>query len=237
MPPRSAVKFADGSDDHLRILAIPFGGPLPGGVNGKDTDGEFFTPRTDLCLDWFPDQRPLLYDHGMDDGPGLSVIGRVEMKSLATDDAGHWVEAQLDRRNKYYQHIKQLIARDALNGSTGALPYLVRTAKDGEILRWPWVEQSLTPIPANLYSKVSVGETAKHYKSAGIPLVLSDAALAEAHALFQLLRTGDAGDGAGRKAGRVLSKANEDKVRSAIADLQAVLQSLGIDPEELQGAT
>ena len=59
---RSAVKFVDGSDDTIDILAIPFSGPIA----GKDTDGEFFSERTDLCLDWFPTERPLLYDHGTD---------------------------------------------------------------------------------------------------------------------------------------------------------------------------
>jgi hypothetical protein len=33
-----------------RVLAIPFGGPF----KGKDLDGEYFSPRTDVRPDWFP---------------------------------------------------------------------------------------------------------------------------------------------------------------------------------------
>ncbi len=134
-----AVKFADGSDNIIEGLAIPF---------GKDTDGEDFGPDTDLCLDWFPDEgRPFLYHHGLDETVKGAVVGR--QIERWTDDLGHWVKIQLDRRSKYMDAIKQLVEAGALGLSSGAMPHLVNTTKSGHIERWPWVEISSTPSPAN----------------------------------------------------------------------------------------
>lgn len=163
----TAVKFLDGSEDTIEILAIPFNGPFA----GKDGDGEYFSIKTDLCLDWFPQERPLLYHHGLDSGPGTDVIGRVDAKSLRTDDDGHWVRAQLDKRSKYFKQVQKLIEADALGGSSGAMPHLVKRAKDGHLDRWPWVEESLTPSPCNPYSVVAQ-DAAKHYKSLELDLAL-----------------------------------------------------------------
>src|SRR6266516_1703866 len=165
MPPRAAVKFADESQDRLLILAVPFGGPF----DGKDTDGEFFTAKTDLCLDWFPRERPLLYEHGLIPETGVEVIGRVDCSTLKLDDDGWWVEAELARHAKYRDQIKKLIERKALFASSGALPHLFqKNSKTGEILRWPWIELSLTPIPANLLASVEPVEAVKHFKAAGL---------------------------------------------------------------------
>lgn len=160
----TAVKFVEGSADLIRICAVPFFGPIA----GKDTDGEYFTENTDLCLDWFPDQRPLLYGHGMDSELGVSVVGRVDAKSAVKEDDGWWVQAQLDASNAYHAQIKKLIGDGKLYASSGAMPHLVKRAKSGELQRWPWVELSLTPTPANLYAIVEAVDVAKHYKSAGI---------------------------------------------------------------------
>lgn len=159
-----AIKFAADSDDTLEILAVPFGGIL----GGRDTDGEYFSAATDLCLDWFQDSRPLLYDHGLDDGPGVAAIGRVDATSATKADDGWWVRAQLDKSSQYFAAIKELIEKQKLYASSGAMPHLVRRAKHGEILRWPWVELSLTPTPANLLAVVEPAAVEKHYKAAGL---------------------------------------------------------------------
>jgi len=161
----TAVKFAAGAADVLDILAVPFLSPLPG---GKDTDGEYFSDATDLCLDWFPTERPMLYQHGMDAGPGVSVVGRVDSATARKDVDGWWVQAQLDAGNRYYDSIKALIEQGKLFASSGAMPHLVKRGKGGELTRWPWVELSLTPTPANLYAVVEAADVAKHYKSAGL---------------------------------------------------------------------
>ena len=166
----TAVKFAAGATDILDILAIPFGGHLA----GKDSEGEYFSDVTDLCLDWYPVERPLLFGHGMDGdagkgtGPGVSVVGRVDSATARKEIDGWWVQAQLDAGNRYYESVKALIAKGGLYASSGAMPHLVKRGKGGQIERWPWVELSLTPTPANLYAVIEAVDVVKHYKSAGL---------------------------------------------------------------------
>jgi hypothetical protein len=68
---------------------------------------------------------------------------------------GIWVQAQLDLRSKWYEAIRQLIGEEALSFSSGAYPAGVVVAKSGEILRWPWVELTATPTPANPYASIA----------------------------------------------------------------------------------
>ena len=137
-----AVKFADGSDNVIEGIGIPFGGPF----GGSDLDGERFTKGTDFALDW-EISRPLFYNHMLDETVGRKQIGKV-LEHEITDD-GVWVKAQLDKRTRYYGMVKELIEQQALGFSSGAWPHLVKTASDGEIKEWPWWEMSLTPTPAN----------------------------------------------------------------------------------------
>lgn len=139
----TAVKFVKGSPDLIEGLAIPFGGP----IGGRDLDGEYFTKNTDLCLDWFA-ERPLLYHHGLNDAVKATVIGRV--KSYDIRDDGVWAQAELDKNSRYREVVSKLVDDAALGFSSGTVVHLVDTdTSTGEIKRWPWVEESLTPTPAN----------------------------------------------------------------------------------------
>jgi len=257
MPPGrpGAVKFLKGSDDTLDILAIPFGGPLPGG-NGKgvDTDGEFFSDQTDLCPDWFPVQRPLLYQHGLDERTSAQAIGRVHSETARKEADGWWVQAQLDKRSRYFEDIKRLIEGDSLSASSGAMAHLVKRTADGEIVRWPWVELSLTPTPANLYARVQPVEVAKHYKAAGItppPTIDEDDTRSYADLLDRL--TDDSGDfldltqrlAEGRtKVGRALSQRRRTQLlalaeqwESGASDLRQIVAEAETAPKPEERAT
>ncbi|NDJ77558.1 MAG: phage major capsid protein [Chloroflexi bacterium] len=111
----------------------------------RDLHGEYFSPGTDLGLDWYP-RRPVLYQHGLDGALGPDIIGQIEV--MQPDDVGVWVEAQLDLRNRWAKNVLDLVYRQALGWSSGSLPHLVEVAADGHITRWPIVEASLTPTPA-----------------------------------------------------------------------------------------
>lgn len=66
-----------------------------------------------------------------------------------------WVEVQLAKRSKWVELIRQLLDRDGLGFSSGALPSLVKTNKaTGEILSWPWVELSATPTSASADARI-----------------------------------------------------------------------------------
>jgi HK97 family phage major capsid protein len=116
-----------------------------GSPQQRDLQGEYFTPETELGLDWY-DQRPVLYHHGLDGNLKAAIIGVID--TLRPDETGLWAEAQLDMRQRYVQAVQRLIDRGILGWSSGSLPHLVEVADDGRIKRWPIVEGSLTPTPA-----------------------------------------------------------------------------------------
>ena len=159
-----AVKFSDEATGLIEGLAIPFGGP----ASGKDLDGEKFTKDTDLALDWYPNGRPLLYDHGTDAEVGVQVVGR--QVSAKVVEAGMWAEAQLNRAHQYFEAIQGMVKDGKLYFSSGSVPHLVQASGDGTIKRWPWVEQSLTTTPANPYATVSVKRASAAAKSLGLAI-------------------------------------------------------------------
>lgn len=148
-------------------LAIPYGGP----ANGQDLTGSHFTKDTDLCLDWFPDGgRPLLYRHGFDAALKTNVIGR-ETGAVREDSKGRWYQLQIDKAKEYAAEVKQLADEGVLSLSSGAVDHLSTiAAKTGEITKWPWVELSLVPNPANpeaLVYKVKSTDAVEHLTIVG----------------------------------------------------------------------
>lgn len=116
-----------------------------GDAHTRDLQGEYFTPQTELGLEWY-ERRPVLYHHGLDDAVKAAVIGQIDR--LLADETGIWAEAQLDLRQRYVRAVHDLVRRGQLHWSSGSLAHLVQVADDGRILRWPIVEGSLTPTPA-----------------------------------------------------------------------------------------
>jgi hypothetical protein len=147
-----------------KVLAIPFGGPLKG---GKDLDGEFFSPRTDPKPGWFK-ERPTLFHHGQDETIGDEDVG-IEGE-LKKEDDGWWAPLWLDRQSRYFAQLDALIRAGKMYGSSGSMPHLVKIAKDGEILVWPHIEQTLTLTPSNIFSRIAASKALDDFTSAGIEL-------------------------------------------------------------------
>ena len=137
-----AVKFLDEGAGTIGGLAIPYGGPNA----GKDLHGEFFSSETDFALNWFT-QRPILLDHGLGKKLGPELLG-LQTKAEVTE-AGVWAEGILDRSHRYWNVMKELVNKGALQFSSSAIPHLIIKETTGHIKRWPWAELSLTPEPAN----------------------------------------------------------------------------------------
>lgn len=116
-----------------------------GTAQQRDLQGEYFTPETELGLDWYP-QRPALYHHGLDGKVETAVMGVID--TLRVDEVGVWAEAQLNLRQRYARAVQRLVDQGVLGWSSGSLPHLVSRADDGRIKRWIIVEGSLTPTPA-----------------------------------------------------------------------------------------
>lgn len=158
------------SSTKWRVLAIPFGGMFKG---GKDLDGEFFTPQTDIKADWFR-ERPVIIDHGRDSELQSDAIGVQD--ELVKSDEGWWGTVWLNRQARYFAQINSLMAAGKAYGSSGSMGHLVKFARDaggrktGEILVWPHVEQTITPVPINLLSRVVPAKAVDDFTSAGITL-------------------------------------------------------------------
>lgn len=142
-------------------LAYPF--------KGRDTYGTFFSARTDFHWSLFPDVtpetatradavpsfiRPVTMHHGFDEDFGLDRIGG--WSPVRMDDDGVWVQAQLDKRHRYYAtRIKPLLDAGALGLSGGSAEHSVRIAADGEVREWPAYEQALTPVESNPLAQIA----------------------------------------------------------------------------------
>jgi hypothetical protein len=122
-----------------------------------DLDGQFFTRETDL---WLPGDREgsvwPIYGHGMD--PVLkSKRFSDEPWTMVKEDAGAWIEGQIQIADKYDEMLVEKGIKPGKMGlSTGAVSHLVRTekAEKGEwIKEWPTYENSITPQPAEWKTK------------------------------------------------------------------------------------
>ena len=132
----------------------------------RDLQGEYFTPQTDVGLDWY-EQRPVLYHHGLDGALKAAVIGVID--TLRPDETGLWAEAQLDLHKRYVRAVQRLVDQGVLSWSSGSLPHLVEVSSQGQIKRWPIVEGSLTPTPAE--PRLTDVKTLKSaYKSLGLDM-------------------------------------------------------------------
>lgn len=130
-----AVEIKARTDDTLTVggWGVVFG--------GVDLTGETFTPETDFMPDLAP-TKLVMYDHAL--GEVKHVLGRA---TVTLSERGLWVESQLDRHANYMAEVEKLLEAGALGWSSGSVGHLVEK-QAGKITRWPIVEFSLTPTPA-----------------------------------------------------------------------------------------
>lgn len=146
-----AFEFDDGFYD-TAVKSISEDGWRVGGygivftdAQAKDTTGDYFTAKSELQLEDWP-IKPVLYHHALDASVKTTPVGKVDKTTV--DDIGVWVEAQLDKRNRYASAIREMARKGTLGWSSGALPQGVKRARDGYLEKWPVIEFSLTPTPA-----------------------------------------------------------------------------------------
>ncbi len=215
------VKATVLDDDSFRLLAIPFGGPIPSPLfpRGVDIDGETFTERTDIKAAWF-DSRPTDWHHGADVTMGRTVIGKAI--NLVMDEDGWWVDVWLKHGEKRLDLIRRLAERGGqIFGSSESAAGLTRKASNGEILVWPYMRQTLSTSPQNTHSilrplkaMLDEGTTPSAAFWDDIERALGD--------LSADLRGTSRGD-LGAKAGRVLAARNESDLRAALAALEEAM--------------
>lgn len=134
----------------LDVLGVPFGGPF----GGKDAQGEYFTPQTDLWLERIS-KRPVVYYHGLVEDEGTPQVIGEELGWERRAD-GIWFRVALDRAHALARQVWEAAQKGMARASSGAIGHLVRVAPDGRILVWPVGELSLLDArqhaPANPYA-------------------------------------------------------------------------------------
>lgn len=208
-------------DDHFRLLAIPFTGPLPG---GRDLDGQRFTPATNIYPKMLP-ARPIDWHHGLDSLMGRTILGKAVLDPEPEDD-GWWVDVWLDHGKKRVELVKRLAEKAPIFGSSEAL--WVKATTDGEITEWPYWRQTLSTSPQNTHSVVRPAAKAMLDDLSTAGIAPDDrfrsfvTHLDDLQTNLGLTLRGDVL----AKAGRVLSAANEAELQTAMDALGKVLAKL-----------
>ena len=191
-----AVKAAAGDGDtwELDVLGVPYGGPN----NGRDVDGQYFSPDTKLYLDSYPTV-PAVYYHGFDPDSGQPAgepqfIGKTTGYTVKPD--GVWFRVVLDKANTYAQRVWDAAKRGIAKASSGSMAHLHRVARDGHITHWPVTELSIFDAvgkrqPANQYA-VALPAAKAVYAAAGLELPKAAYALAGGIALLDDIEGEDA---------------------------------------------
>ncbi len=155
----------DGDTVRVGAYAVLWGGP-----DTRDLTGEYFTPETEELDVIYKGigKLPFIYRHAADGTVKATVIGEVDF--MQADDVGLWYEAQIKVSDKYRRAIVKMIEEGKLGTSTGTLPRARRVAKDGRITRWPIIEVSATPAPADWRHGVEypVNVVKEHYRELGL---------------------------------------------------------------------
>ncbi len=156
----------------LDVLGVPFGGPL----NGRDTDGQYFSAATKLYLDRYA-AIPAVYYHGFDPDTGKPAsepqyIGKTTGYEVKPD--GVWFRVLLDKANDYARRVWDAARTGIAKASSGSVAHLHRVAPDGHITHWPVAELSIFDAvgkrqPANQYA-VALPVMKAVYAQAGIDL-------------------------------------------------------------------
>lgn len=228
-------------DDGFRLLAIPFGGPIPSphSPRGVDVDGEWFSERTDIKPSWLK-ARAVDWHHGKDPygvmnpreyaGMAQPPADRREVIGKAVDpvmdEDGWWVTVWLDHGARRLGLVKQLAERGAqLFGSSETIAGLQAKASTGEILRWPYWRQTLSTAPQNTLSvlrplKAALDDALTTDFPSTTPAFWRDITGDLRDLAADLRRTSLGGDDAA-KAGRVLSAVNERDLIEAATELDA----------------
>jgi len=160
-------------DWELEVLANPYGGP----DNGRDTDGQYFSPRTKFHIEQNPNP-PVVYYHGYGDDKRPmgqpEFIGRT-VGSPRVDDKGVWYRVVLNRASKFAQRVWEAAKRGVARASSGVVLATHRVDNaTGEILSWMNGEISIFETdtgkrPANGYA-VAIPALKAVYDQAGLVL-------------------------------------------------------------------
>lgn len=150
----SEIPFRMLDDDAFQILSIPYGGPIEkaDAPYGADLEGEWFSDRTDIKPDWF-ESRPTLWHHGKDPTGKMQTTRIGKAINLTEEEDGWWTDFWWKQGEKRVDLVRQLGKKGAhIYGSSSTIPSMKKVEKTGEIMVWPFIEQTLSTAPVNTFS-------------------------------------------------------------------------------------
>lgn len=140
------------SDGTIEGYLVRFSGP-----GDPDLTGQYFTAKT-----WFGhkkgDGAQVMFHHGLPlhkDLKGYADLIFTNPVKVEEDEHGLFARVVADLRNRYEAAIHQQAMAGKIGWSSGSATHTARYAEDGRILRWPIVEATLSPIPAEPRNTVS----------------------------------------------------------------------------------
>lgn len=166
LDPDEEVGFWEGKLPR-RLLAIPFGGPIPSPKSklGVDLDGEFFSENTDIYGPYpelKTDRERLVDFHHSYNPPGPAygdptgmMRGHLIGKSILDPDPdadGWWVDFWVKAGEARVKLIQRLAERGAQLYGSSQPAKGVKIAEDGEIRVWPFLFETISTSPQNTYS-------------------------------------------------------------------------------------
>lgn len=180
---KSAAVKAVG-DWELEVLAVPFGGQN----GGKDSDGEWFSPATNLYLDKIKSSIVTYYHGHTPEGRPQGdpeIIGETVPGTWQKRDDGWWVRVLLDKANQFAKRVWDSAQSGLARASSGSVAHLVRKIVSGEITHWPLAELALIDAqgkrqPANQFAVALPVMKALYEKSGNLFPILPDETAAEA---------------------------------------------------------
>jgi hypothetical protein len=157
-------------DWELEVLAIPYGS-----AKQRDSQGEFFTPETNLFLDVIKSPLIFYYHSYTPEGQPQGkpeLIGKAQSFEKRSD--GVWVRVLLDKASAYAKRVWDAAKKGIARASSGSAAHLVRKNKDGSLLSWPFFELSLFDAegerqPSNQYA-VALPVMKANFENAGLEM-------------------------------------------------------------------
>lgn len=132
-----------------------------GGPNARDLEAQYFTPRV-LLGPHRGNGEMVVVNHRRLIGKGMEPLTEwiLPPMTVTEDELGMYAEVLLDTRERYAEWTAEQSAKGLLCWSSGSAPHMVRVLCDdgtvwkgsgppppGEIMQWPVIEGSLTPMP------------------------------------------------------------------------------------------
>lgn len=226
-----------------------------------DLTADYFSAATDHYLQHIK-STPVLYGHagdpviqGVPIGMGVPTLtpqgvelkdGQLEYIQSHANDVEKWFWDQVVLRQEYLDMIMQLIAGKNLGWSTGSSGHLVwreyqKILDVWHITRWPIVEVSLTPTPAEPYTIVDAGKAMNLHKGSTLKDVKDiDRISLEMGLNFRKdsNRTLVTMDQVVTKEGRVISTSNLAEIKDGLTEIESgVRQGLSRIRKVIENAT